>query len=136
MHKISSDLAQRRARQLWLRDLPLNVDWDNLPAEEKRANLVRAANNLKARIVALPKKSIEREQLGMQAHVVNTEINAIRAKQKGPKGTAQHFIEVCREKMGRLQFSAIMAEASNRARADAETSDSAYLSAQLDGAHP
>ena len=64
MHKISSDLAQRRARQLWLKDLPVNVDWDNLPAEEKRANLVRAANNLKARIVVLPKKKHRTRAIG------------------------------------------------------------------------
>ena len=115
MHKITSDLAQRRARQLWLKDLPINVNWDNLPDAEKRANLVLAANNLKARITALPKKSPEREELGAQFYVTNTAINALRPAMKGGRETAQCFIEVCREKLSAVQYRAIMAEASNRA---------------------
>lgn len=117
MHKLTSDLAQRRARQLWFKDLPINVDWDNLPDAEKRANLVTAKKSLQTRLDSLPKASTQRKALCDQIQEMNAAIHALRPKLKGNTDVPGFFVDVCRERMNKVQFSAIMSEASERAKA-------------------
>jgi hypothetical protein len=118
VHKIASDLAQRRARQLWLADLPVSVDWDNLPPEEKRANLVKARNDLHEKIAKTPKHL--RAEMGAKMHALEMAIHEIRAKMKGPPKVTDFFISVAQERLSKAQYQAIMTEAANRARAAAK----------------
>lgn len=82
MYKQASDLQQRRSRQLWLRDLAPNVDWDSLPPEELRANLVAAKKSIVLRIEALPKRCKERAELGRLQSEIDAEIHNLRPKFK------------------------------------------------------
>lgn len=116
MYKIAADLSQRRSRQLWLADLQ-GGEFESLPAEEQRANLVRAKIDLESKMLKLPKKHPERVEIGQRLLELNTKINAIRAKLKGPRNTPEFFIEVARERMNPFLFSAFMKEAAIRARA-------------------
>ena len=116
MYQTSSKLDQRRRRQLWLSDLPINVDWDDLPDEEIRANLVLAKNHLESRLLTLKKNSNERKEIGLVLAEMNTEIHNLRAKLKGSKNVPQFFVDVAREQLSKFQFSTILREASIRAK--------------------
>jgi hypothetical protein len=119
MHKIASDLSQRRARQLWLADLQ-GSKWEELPFEQNRANLVRAVQALSEQAKTLPKKSEERKAIGQLIYELNQRINALRPKLKGPASTPQHFVDVARERLTPFLFKSFMHEASLRAQREEE----------------
>ena len=115
MYKNTVDLAQRRARQLWLADLQ-GAAFAALPPEEQRASLVKAKQRVQEQLAQLPKKSDARRELGLLSHDLDERIRALRGKRKGPPTTAQHFVDVARERLQPFQFKVFMAEASHRAR--------------------
>jgi hypothetical protein len=112
-YKTVSDLSQRRARQLWLADLQ-GAAWEELPPDEQRANLVKAKQSVSERIKQLPRGSAERRELGLLQHDLDERISAIRPKIKGIRGTAEHFVDVAKERLTPFQFNAFMREAISR----------------------
>lgn len=129
MYKIQSDLAQRRARQLWLKDLPQLSDFDNLPDDERRANLVTASKRLVEQIALRDKDHPERRALCDRLNAINMAIHKIRAARKSAPGVQQHFIDVARERLGAYVFSCILAEANRRASQDMLRSDGPQVAA-------
>lgn len=116
MYKKLSELSQRRARQLWLANLQ-GKEFEQQPPDIQRANLVRALKNMRERAALLPKHSIERKELGYAQHELSWRIHELRPKLKGGKDVPSHFVDVCRERMHKVQFDIIMREASQRANA-------------------
>jgi hypothetical protein len=114
-YKIATDLAQRRARQMWLADLPQGSKWDELPIEEQRANLILAIKRLDARIQLLGRGSLERRDLGKLKCELQLRVNALGPKRKRPETVADHFVRVCKERMTKAVYTAYLNEATRRA---------------------
>lgn len=117
MYKTASDLAQAGASRLKLADM-MNGEFAQLPPLQQRENLVRRLLVMNAEIVKLPKGK-RRSQMGQDIQELTRAISAIRPKLKGPPTVAHYFVDICREQMPRVQFSAIMDAANKRAKATA-----------------
>jgi len=117
MYKVASDLAQRRARQLWLADIGA-PDFQALTPEEQRDSLVAKLKGVEAQLLKHAPKSEWRLALGQVKLDLQAQISAIRPKLKARRGqdVANRFVEVARERMTKPAFNAFMSEASRRAK--------------------
>jgi hypothetical protein len=112
------DEADRQLRELWLADIR---GPSTLPPEERRANLVRAKKSLEADLERRRGTRHARE-LGQRIHLLDQHIRALNVKKRGPHGTAEHFVDVVRERVTAAQFRIYLSEASERARRAEATS--------------
>ena len=114
MYKGSSDTAQRRATQLWLRDLVGDVPVEPT-LHQKRENLVAQWKALQKELEFVPKGPL-RKEIGHKLCDLQQQISAIRPKMKAPSSLHHHFMEVCQETLPSAQFKRLIAEASERGR--------------------
>ncbi len=84
-----------------------NCTNEELTPEQMRENLVMQMKKLEKLILAEPKGSVERKKLGKLKAEINLQINAIRPKKKAPD-IQQAFMDICRERMSKLEFEKIM----------------------------
>lgn len=121
MYKVASDLAQRRARQLWLADLQFD-GFISLTPEQQRDSLVAKLKGIQAQMLKHPPKSEWRIALGQVKLELQNQINAIRPKLKANKLKDVHhrFIEVAKESLNPIVYRKIMDEATRRARESAQ----------------
>lgn len=96
---------------------------ENLTPEQERQNLVARHKRLSQEISGLPKKHWRRKQLGKEIQECQKAINSIRPKIKGPAGVANCFVEVCRERMSKVEFHRFMTMATRRAEINQEGGD-------------
>ena len=120
-YKIASDLAQRRARQLWLADLQ-GPGFQALTLEERRDSLKAKLRAIDAEIVCTP-KGIHRDELGVIKHDIQEQMHALRPKLRTNQSLPNHFIEVAKERLTKFQYRQIMEEASKRALNQQELAD-------------
>lgn len=117
MYKIASDLAQRRARQLWLADIG-GPTFQALTAEQQRDSLVAKLKGIDTQIAKHEPKSEWRLALGQIKCELQEQIHALRPKRKSDKLKDVHhrFIEVAKERLHKLEYQRIMDEATQRAK--------------------
>ncbi len=116
MYKGTHRNLQRRSDGLTPKNL-MSGDQDLTP-EQMRQNLVAAKKRVVEELASLPKGSPRRRELGAKGKALDDQINAIRAKRKGPRSVESHFISVAKEMLTRFQYGQIMDEATRRAEAE------------------
>lgn len=118
MYKQTSELSQRRARQLWLADL-MGKPFEALPLEQQCENLKRAIRQLDAALTGVPNGARRAHLLG-QMEEARAKLAAMRAREAAPVDVNKHFIDVARAQLSPYQFKLILMEAMKRANRPAD----------------
>lgn len=86
---------------------------DVMSDEDRRVSLVVRVKAVMDELTRLPKKHPRRVALGQEQAELQAAIRAIRPASKAP-GAPYHFVDVCRERLPKGQFEALMSEAVRR----------------------
>jgi hypothetical protein len=124
MYKIASDLAQRRARQLWLADIGA-PEFQALTLEQQRDSLVAKVKAINAQLAKYPDESDWRTAIIQVKREVEAQINAIRPQLRGErlKNLDARIVEVVKERLTPFLFRQIVNEAVSRVKAAESSSD-------------
>lgn len=117
MYKIASDLAQRRARQLWLADIG-SSDFQSLTTEQQRESLVAKVKAINAQLAKYPDESDWRTAIIQVKREVEARINALRPQIRGErlKNLDARIVEVAKERLTPFVFRQIVDEAVRRVK--------------------
>jgi len=115
MYKVASDLAQRRARQLWLADLQ-GSEFLALTVEEQRDSLKQKLWGIEKQLLKHDRDSEWRLALGQIKLEVQEQLKALKPQVKKLRkmNVSDCFVAVARERMTKPAFMAFFKEANRR----------------------
>ena len=114
MYKLTSDLAQRRTRQLWLKDLA-GAEFQRLDVEQQLESLKAAVVRVELALNSYPKGHPQRAVLDQLRGELNLRARSIRPPRRTiPVDINRFFVDVAKENLSSYQFKALMAEAMKR----------------------
>jgi hypothetical protein len=115
MYKVAADLAQRRARQLWLADLQ-GSEFQALTVGQQRDSLKQKLWSIEKQLLKQEPDSEWRLALGQVKLEVQGQLKALKPqiKRLRKSNVAECFVAVARERMTKPAFMAFFKEANRR----------------------